>query len=69
MPDTKTFPADIAYTSAVADGLPDEAEELLEDLSAAESFVTTAPSVVGRATDTEVARWRAERAERRADAS
>ena len=53
----------------LADGRPDEAEELLEQLSAAESFVTTAPCVGRRATDTEVAGWKqAEAEERAADA-
>ena len=50
----------------LADGRPDEAEELLEQLSAAESFVTTAPCVGRRATDTEVAGWKAERTKQRA---
>ena len=50
----------------LADGLPDEAEKLIEQLSAAESFVTTAPCVERRATDTEVAGWKKARAEQRA---
>ena len=52
----------------IADGLPDKAEELLEQLSAAESFVTTAPCVGRRVSEAEAARWKADRAERRAAA-
>ena len=50
----------------LADGRPDEAEELLEQLSAAESFVTTAPCVERRVSKAEAARWKADRAGRRA---
>ena len=50
----------------IADGLPDKAEELLEQLSAAECFVTVAPCVEDRVTEAEAARWKADRAERRA---
>ena len=46
----------------LADGRPDEAERLLEDLSAAESFVTVSPCVGRRAPDTEVADWKKNRA-------
>ena len=50
----------------LADGRPDEAEGLLEDLSAAGSFVTTSPCVDRRATDAEVTGWKKARAEQRA---
>ena len=52
--------------NAIADGEVEEAEKLIEQLSDAESFVTTAPCVGRRATDAEVAGWRVARAEQRA---
>lgn len=52
--------SDAAYH--IADGLPDEAEALLGQLSDAECFVTAGPCVDHRATEAEVAGWRVERA-------
>ncbi len=52
--------------NAIADGELEAAEELINELSAAESFVTVAPCVGRRATDTEAAGWKADRAKRRA---
>lgn len=52
--------------NVIADGEVEEAEKLIAQLSDAESFVTTAPCVGRRATDAEVAGWKADRAARRA---
>ena len=59
--------SDAAYH--IADGEVDQAEELINQLSDAGSFVITSPCVNGRASDTEVARWTVERAKQRAGAS
>lgn len=53
----------------IANDLPDEAEELLEQLSDAECFTIGCPCVHGRLTAAEVARYKADRAKRRAGAS
>ena len=56
--------SDAAYH--IADGEVDKAEELLNQLSDAQSFVITSSCLDHRASDTEVARWEVERAKQRA---
>lgn len=53
----------------IADGELDEAEELIEQLSAADCFTTSSPCVGRRVSEAEAAGWKADRAERRAGAS